>query len=247
MVQILDHPARTAAAEPSRRPSSVALRTVYGPTPGRAQAQLRVIWGFEGWVEIDLDGPTARVAPGHSLVIAPGHRHAFADASPGARCFVVDSHDERQAERLLPVAGQVRANDPALGYLLRYLAAQPAWSPAAAELLLGSAAASTEVASRPASRPIDWSALLAWIDGHLAQVLDVPALAGQVHLSPTQFAARCSAECGLTPMALVRRQRLAAALRLRGSGMPVALAAARSGYRSPSALTAALKRQVQTR
>jgi AraC-like DNA-binding protein len=40
----------------------------------------------------------------------------------------------------------------------------------------------------------------------------------------------------------VRRQRLAAAQRLRALGLPVATVAARCGYRSPSALTAALRR-----
>jgi AraC-like DNA-binding protein len=46
-------------------------------------------------------------------------------------------------------------------------------------------------------------------------------------------------------MALVQRQRLLAALRLRAIGMPVAAAAVRCGYRSPSALTAALKRDTR--
>jgi len=41
----------------------------------------------------------------------------------------------------------------------------------------------------------------------------------------------------------VRAHRLAAARRLRSAGMPVAEVARRCGYRSPSALTAALKRE----
>jgi AraC-like DNA-binding protein len=226
---------------------TIALHQVCGQTAGHAHAHLQVIWGYEGLVELDLEDGKARVAPGHSLVIAPGRWHAFVGASPGARCFVIDARDEHHVERLLPLAGQVRANDPAVGYLLRYLAALPALSPSAAELLLGSVTASTALPTHKASRTIDWARLLAWIDGHLAEIIDVPALAGQVHLSPTQFAVRCNAEYGMSPMALVRRQRLAAAQRLRAAGLPVSMAAARCGYRSPSALTAALKRQALAR
>jgi AraC-like DNA-binding protein len=132
-----------------------------------------------------------------------------------------------------------------VGYLLRYLAAQPALSPSAAELLLDSVPAGNGPTPRSSGRTIDWPRLLGWIDAHLADRLDVAALAAQVHLSATQFAARCTAELGIAPMALVRRQRLLAALRLRAIGMPVAAAAVRSGYRSPSALTAALKRDTR--
>jgi len=44
-------------------------------------------------------------------------------------------------------------------------------------------------------------------------------------------------------MAWLRGQRLAQARLLRGGGMAVAEVAQRTGYRSPSALTAALRRQ----
>jgi len=136
----------------------------------------------------------------------------------------------------------VRANYPAVAYLLRYLAAQPALSPSAADLLLDSMAVSSGLVPRSTQRAIDWPRLLGWVDLHLEQPLCVAVLAAQVHLSPTQFTARCTAEFGIAPMALVRRQRMAAALRLRAIGVPVASVAARCGYRSPSALTAALRR-----
>ena len=98
----------------------------------------------------------------------------------------------------------------------------------------------------PRGRRIDWAALRDWVDAHLAQALDVAALAARVHLSPTQFAVRCKDELGFSPMALVRQQRLAMALQLRRAGVPVARIAASCGYRSPSALTAALKREALT-
>jgi transcriptional regulator GlxA family with amidase domain len=43
-------------------------------------------------------------------------------------------------------------------------------------------------------------------------------------------------------MAWLRSHRLAQARLLRGTGMPVAEVARRTGYRSPSAMTAALRR-----
>ena len=92
------------------------------------------------------------------------------------------------------------------------------------------------------ARPIRWDALDAWIDAHLAEPIDVERLAAQVHLSASQFAARCVRERGIAPLALVRGRRLAAARRWRDAGASVADTAARCGYRSPSALTAALRR-----
>ncbi len=71
-------------------------------------------------------------------------------------------------------------------------------------------------------------------------------LAAQVHLSPAQFAARCRQEQGLAAMAWLRGLRLEQAQWLRTRGLPVAEVARRTGYRSPSALTAALRRHEPT-
>jgi len=221
---------------------SIALRRFSGVSPRHAHAHLQAVWIFEGQVDVDLGGQKARMAPGHAVVIAPGEPHAF--SAPGGACFfVVDSHDGTHAQRFAPIAGRLRASDGTVGHLLRYLAAQPALAPGAAEVLLASLESSTELATAGARRAVDWAALEAWIGERLAHPLTVASLAATVHLSPTQFAARCVDELGVTPMALVRRQRLAMARRLRESGVAVGLVAARCGYRSPSALTAALKRE----
>ena len=63
-----------------------------------------------------------------------------------------------------------------------------------------------------------------------------------MHLSPGQFAERCRRELGLSPMQWLRAQRLGEAQALRDRGLGVAEAARRTGYRSPSALTAAMRR-----
>lgn len=78
---------------------------------------------------------------------------------------------------------------------------------------------------------------------YLALCLDRPEGAAVVCLSASQFAQRCRDELGVGAMQWLRQQRLAQARQLRGHGLPVAEVARRTGYRSPSALTAALRRQ----
>ena len=85
-------------------------------------------------------------------------------------------------------------------------------------------------------------ALQQWAARQWHTELTVADLAAQVHLSPSQFAARCRDDQGMGAMAWLRGQRLAQARLLRGTGMAVAEVARRTGYRSPSALTAALRR-----
>jgi len=63
-----------------------------------------------------------------------------------------------------------------------------------------------------------------------------------VHLSPSQFALRCHEVHGISVMQWLRLQRLDRARLLRDGGMAVAEVARRTGYRSPSALTAAMRR-----
>ncbi|MFL6663148.1 MAG: helix-turn-helix domain-containing protein, partial [Rhizobacter sp.] len=197
---------------------------------------------LEGTLELEVEGCGLRLPAGHGVVIGSGAHHAL-HAPHGARCFIVDTTHAAHVERLAPLAGQVRVADEPVAHLLRYLAASAQLPDAAPELLIDGIAAGALPQALKARRSIDWFALDSWVDNHLARPLSVAALAAQVHLSPTQFAARCLGERGITPMALVRRHRLAAALRLRAAGVGVAAIAERCGYRSPSALTAALRRE----
>ncbi|WP_234197560.1 AraC family transcriptional regulator [Pseudacidovorax sp. NFM-22] len=95
----------------------------------------------------------------------------------------------------------------------------------------------------PRGRPIDWAALSAWAAAHWQGPLGVEDLAARACLSPSQFAQRCRDEQGLSPLAWLRALRLAQARHLRAQGLAVAETARRTGYRSPSALTAALRRE----
>lgn len=218
----------------------------YGASPGsHAHEHFQVLWGWDGALELDIEGRGARMTAGLVAVIPPGARHDFWAAGherAPAGCFVLDTAESA----LEPLAGRVWSTDPGLVHLLRYFdsrGAQPL--PAAAiELLSASLWASPAAAHAVprAGRPIDWARLQAWVDAHLDAPLDVATLAAQVHLSPSQFAARCVAERGQPPLAWLRARRLVAARRLRERGVPVAEVAARCGYRSPSALTAAMRR-----
>ncbi|MDY0107276.1 MAG: helix-turn-helix domain-containing protein, partial [Giesbergeria sp.] len=89
----------------------------------------------------------------------------------------------------------------------------------------------------------DGQALRLWAAGQWQHPLSVADLAERTPLSTAQFAARCREEQGLAAMAWLRSLRLEQAQWLRARGLPVAEVARRTGYRSPSALTAALRRR----
>jgi AraC-like DNA-binding protein len=86
-------------------------------------------------------------------------------------------------------------------------------------------------------------ALADWAQARWRAPLGVAELAAVACLSPSQFAQRCRDEQGTSPMGWLRAQRLSHARQLRLAGLGVAETARRTGYRSPSALTAALRRQ----
>ena len=216
----------------------------YGAAPGsHDHAHHQVLWGWQGTLELEMEGRSARIAPGRVAVIAPGMRHDF-ESARGARCFVLDSC----SERLMPFGGQVHDLDGGWLQLLGFLSTQmpdsAAWRAAVPLLLqsLDAAAPAATCKERARARRIDWALLQAWVDARLHEPLDVATLAAQVHLSPSQFAERCVARWGLPPLAWVRERRLQAARTMRAQGLAVAETARRCGYRSPSALTAALRR-----
>ena len=69
------------------------------------------------------------------------------------------------------------------------------------------------------SGTIDWAALQQWAAQQWHRELTVAELAAQVHLSPSQFAARCRDDQGMGAMAWLRGLRLAQARVLRSTGM----------------------------
>ncbi|WP_062191923.1 helix-turn-helix domain-containing protein [Caldimonas taiwanensis] len=219
-------------------------RRQYGESKGsHAHDHFQLLWGWHGALELEIEGRGTRVVAGRLAVIAPGQRHDFWSAG-GSTCFVLDANDSAHPA-LAALAGRVLPLDGTALHLLRFLASRhdlaDLQGPATALLL--STLPSEAAAPRRTRRPIDWGRLDAWIDAHLGEPLDVADLAAQACLSPSQFTARCLAETGQAPMAYVRERRLAAARRLRAQGLQVQEVALRCGYRSPSALTAALRRR----
>jgi AraC-like DNA-binding protein len=215
------------------QPARLELRH-YGAAPGsHAHDHYQLLWGWRGALELEIGGRGHLVTAGRAAVIAPGERHDF-EAPRGSACFVIDVAGVEAGLELL--AGRTFAAAPRV---LAALAGGQRIDGDAAAMLLASLPAQ---APRDAGRRIDWATLDAWIDARLSAPITVAALAAQAFLSPSQFAARCADETGRAPMAYVRERRLALARRLRADGWPVHQLAPRCGYRSPSALTAALKR-----
>lgn len=223
-------------------PSPTLSLRRYGHSKGsHAHEHFQVLWGWHGTLELEIDGRGARTTSGRVAVIAPGDRHDFWSQA-GSACFVIDSFDASPA--LAALAGRVVDTDASALHLLRFLASRHAladeWQAPAAAMLL-----STLPQAAPAPSParrIDWPAIDAWIDAHIGEPISVAQLAALACLSPSQFAARCVDENGMAPIAYVRGRRLQLARRLRAQGWPVQRVAERCGYRSPSALTAALRR-----
>lgn len=236
---------------------SLSLRR-YGPSPGsHSHGHFQVLLGLAGALELEIDGRGMRVAAGQGCVIAPGARHDF-EARGGSLCLVLDSAD-LQWGRCATLPLQAAPPPPALalaGYLAHALQHNHTLAVAQGPALLleawlpaGPAAAARsprpeDTLPRPGTRrrTIDWDALRQWAAQQWHRTLSVADIAEQVHLSPSQFAARCREEQGQGAMAWLRSQRLDHARLLRAGGMPVGEVARRTGYRSPSALTAALRR-----
>lgn len=217
---------------------SLSLRT-YGPGPGsHAHDHFQALVGLEGTLELEVEGRGRRLGEGQAFLVAPGERHDFESAG-GSRCLVLDTRlelwslcsaspiDPRQVDSLARFLSQALLRNQPLAALHGPALLLEAWGPAARAHL---------------RRRIDWAALQAWAQSRLDQPLGVAELAARVHMSPSHFALRCQQAQGMPVMQWIRSQRLARARQLRALGMPVAEVARRTGYRSPSALTAALRR-----
>ncbi|TFY98392.1 helix-turn-helix domain-containing protein [Ramlibacter humi] len=218
---------------------SLSLRD-YGPSPGsHSHDHFQVLVGLDGVLELEVEGRGQRVGRGDGFLVVPGDRHDF-ESTGGSRCLVLDTR-----VGLWSLCAPSPRDARQVGSLAQYLAQavlkrQPLATLHGPGLLLEAWAPQASAASR---RRIDWASLQTWAQARLDQPLTVAQLAERAHLSPSQFALRCHEAHGLSVMQWLRSQRLARARQLRALGVPVAEAARRTGYRSPSALTAALRRE----
>lgn len=212
----------------------------YGEAHGsHSHAHHQVLVGLQGVLELEVEGRGRRVRAGDALVVPRDDRHDF-EAPAGSRCLVLDSRDELWA---LGTEGPHAPQQVAAlaSYLSHALLQQQPLAALHGPALLLEAWLPPRRAGRP-RRAVDWAALAAWTQARLQQPLTVAQLAERVFLSPSQFALRCHEAQGMGPLEWLRSQRLVRARQLRDAGLPVAEAARRTGYRSPSALTAALRR-----
>jgi len=233
---------QTPATPPAQAPYGLSLRD-YGPSRGsHAHDHFQVLVGLAGSLELEVEGRGARIGAGDAHVVVPGDRHDF-ESRGGSRCLILDTHQPQWAR----CAERPAADASRLHALAKYLA-QCAQHPHASALALQHGPAlllEAWGAAAPAhgrGRAIDWTALAAWARARWHEPLGVADLARVACLSPSQFAQRCRDEQRMSAMHWLRALRLAHARELRLAGVGVAETARRTGYRSPSALTAALRR-----
>ncbi len=211
----------------------------YGASHGsHDHTHFQILIGLSGVLELEVAGRGQRIAMGDGCVVPPGERHDF-EARAGARCLVLDSHTSDWAR-----VGS--APPPATLALARYLAQAcihqlPRAQRLGPALLLEAWSPAAVLAPARARRAIDWDALAHWALAGGPR-MTVAELATRVHLSTAQLAARCRDERGQSTQQWLRELRLEQAREWRAQGLSVADVARRSGYRSPSALTAAQRR-----
>lgn len=222
----------------------LALRDYNASHGSHAHDHFQVLIGLEGVLDIEVEGRGAGIGMGDAQVVAPGERHDFQARGPHSRCLVLDTAHAGWAR----CAERAPLHAPQLHTLARYLA-QCLQQPHASALALLHGPALLMEAWRPAPanadsrrRHIDWTVLADWARARWHMPLSVADLAEVACLSPSQFAQRCRDEQGMGAMQWLRALRLAHARELRLGGLSVAQTARRTGYRSPSALTAALRR-----
>lgn len=213
----------------------------YGASHGsHDHDHFQILFGLHGVLELEIGGRGRRIGAGDGCVVPPGERHDF-EARSGARCLVLDSHagDWARAGSLMP--------PPATLSLATYLARActdrlPRAQQHGPSLLLEAWLPSGDGSTRRPRRTIDWDALARWALGRSSETPTVAELAARVHLSAAQLASRCRDERGQSTQHWLRELRLVQARTWREQGLSVAEVARRSGYRSPSALTAARRR-----
>jgi len=215
----------------------------------------QLVFGLNGLLDFEIAGRGSLVTRQTLAVIPSDAQHACGSQN-GSRCLVLDVPDDQwlqrqlgrhldATQRLLEKPAAVSLT-PTQSQLVSWLAASPINDPVIAQqgaaLLLASLTHPHSVQQEPSRLPL--AALDAHIDQHAAHPLQVRDLARLAGLSAARFHVRFLNETGLTPMDYVRSRRLQLARQLlQGSNLAIGEIAARVGYSSQSAFSAALTRQ----
>ncbi|MDG1581340.1 AraC family transcriptional regulator [Pseudomonas sp. GOM6] len=233
----------------------LSLRHYHHEQIAHSHDHAQLVFGLSGRLDFEVAGRGCQVSSMSLAVVPPATHHACASPT-GSRCLVLDvpqdgwlqqrlGHHAEASRRLLETPGRIQLN-PAQSQLVDWLAASPIGDTVIAQqgaaLLLASLSGAPALAA-PASLPL--ASLDAHIDRHCAHPLQVADLARLCGLSAARFHARFLAETGRTPMEHVRLRRLQLGRDLLlGSRLAVGEVAARVGYGSQSAFTAALVREL---
>ncbi|MCQ4287854.1 AraC family transcriptional regulator [Pseudomonas stutzeri] len=218
----------------------------------------QLVFGLRGQLDFEINGRGSRIQAQRLAVVPSDIRHACGSAA-GSHCLILDvpgdgwlqqrlGHHSEPGRRLLEQPAALHLS-PAQSQLVSWLAASPINDPIIGEqgaaLLLASLASGCEPVVQHGPLPL--AALYAHIDRHLAYPLEVRDLARLAGLSVPRFHARFVSETGVTPMEFVRLRRLERGRELLVSTrLAVGDIAARVGYASQSAFTAALSRAFGT-
>jgi AraC-like DNA-binding protein len=198
------------------------LRRYRGAHVSHTHAHAQLLFGWQGRLELELEGRAARVEGGSGLIVPPGVAHAY-EAVHEARVWVLDAPASPALDRVRCFALPVR------------------WTPTDnVPVLLG--LASTAVAVR-ARRHIDPVVLEQALAGRLHEPWPNARMAALFALSAPRFHARWLALTGLAPQAWLRGRRLDAAEALLRAGLTLEVVAMQVGYASASALAFALRRE----
>lgn len=217
----------------------------------------QLVFGLSGRLAFEVDGQGCEIAS-TSLAVVPCDAHHACASIQGSHCLVLDVPEEAwlqqrlghhfdNGRRLLEKPGRLQLS-PAQSQLVNWLAASPLDDTVIAQqgaALLLASLSGAHAAPAPAGLPL--ARLDAHIDQHCARPLEVADLARLCNLSAARFHARFLDETGRTPMEHVRQRRLQLGRELLlGSNLAVGEIAARVGYGSQSAFTAALVRELGT-
>ncbi|WP_177326890.1 AraC family transcriptional regulator [Pseudomonas sp. ML96] len=232
----------------------LSLRHYHHEQIAHSHEHAQLVFGLSGLLDFEVEGRGCRVASHSLAVVPPGSHHAC--ASPlGSHCLVLDvpeggwlqqrlGHHLDASRRLLETPGRLDLSQ-AQGRLVDWLAASPiddhVIAQQGAALLLASLSGAS-AAPAPVGLPL--ASIDAHIDRHCAHPLQVADLARLCDLSSARLHARFVSETGHTPMDYVRQRRLRLGRELLlNSRLAVGEVAARVGYGSQSAFTAALVRE----
>lgn len=214
----------------------------------------QLVFGLSGCLDFEVAGQGCQVRS-HSLAVVPPTAHHACASPAGSQCLVLDVPEDDWLQqrlgnhadagrRLIEQPGRVLLS-PAQRQLVAWLAASPINDEVIAQQGAALLLASLSSSQAPLASGLPLAAIDAHIDQHCAHPLQVADLARLCGLSAARFHARFLAETGLTPMEHVRNRRLQLGHDLLlGSKLAVGEIAARVGYASQSAFTAALARQL---